>query len=798
MGLNRLSRPQSLFGATVLAVGLSGMVAQIVLLRELLVTFLGNEISVGIILGNWLLLEASGSYLGKGIEKSRDRIAVFVLVTLVFSLTLPLSLYLSRSIKPILGVSRGEGLGAAHMLFASLLILMPAAVSHGALFTMGAKIYAGLYSANRAKQGIPRSGKAQPGVAPAAGVVYCIEVAGTALGGILFTYVLLPFFHSFHIVSAVMLANLLLCLLLLLLRARILKPMTRLPTVLTAAALAAATCMAAYAAVSEPAEYLQNRSIRRQWGDLGVVFYKNSPYGNVAVTVREKQYDFYSDGVPIITLPHPDIAAAEDFVHFPFLYHPSPRRVLLISGGAGGVLAEMCKHDLERIDYVELDPLLFQALDRFASPEAQREWHNPRVGIRLADGRRFLAGTRERYDIILIGLSDPRDLQINRFFSREFFDLSATRLSPGGILFLTLPGSLTYLNAEMQALNACVLQTLREVFLYVTVIPGEENLYLASQSTDFSALGAEGLKVRLHERGVSTRLFNPPYIDYRLRPDRSRWLAEILDSVQAGANRDFRPIGVFYSLGLWNAQFAPYGQRVFRFLGRLTLAPVAAFCILLTALLLVLDRVVRGSLSRTAIPFAVATTGFCGMLFDLMVVFSFQVLYGYVYHRIGLIITAFMAGTGCGGLLATRTLAKRGGRLHTLLVLEAGLVAVCLLLLVLFQLLLPRWSRSGGSESWYGEVPFFAAALICGALIGGEFPVAVSLAFRTGKDFSRSVGITNAADLFGGWGAGIFGGVVLLPVLGLPQTCLILALLKLCSLALLTLSRRGIEELREA
>ena len=803
MGLKRLRGPRLLFGATVLVVGFSGVVAQIVLLRELLVTFLGNEISVGIILGNWLLLEACGSYLGKGIEKSRDRIAVFVLVMLVFSLTLPLSLYMSRSIKPILGVSRGEGLGSLHMLFASLLILMPTAMSHGALFTIGAKIYSSLSSSHWTTLIFPRLDKAQSDVAPAAGFVYCIEVVGTTLGGILFTYVLLPFLHAFHIVSVVLLMNLLLCPLLLMLRARILEPASRLPTLLTVAVLAAATCVAAYAAVSEPAEYLQNRSIRRQWGDLRVVFYENSPYGNVAVTAREKQYDFYSDGVPIITLPHPDIAAAEDFVHFPFSYHPSPRRVLLVSGGAGGVLAEMLKHDLERIDYVELDPLLFQALDRFAAPEVRKEWHNPKVGIHLVDGRRFLAGTTERYDLILIGLSNPNDLQINRFFSREFFELSDHRLNPGGILFLTLPGSLTYLNAELQTLNACVLQTLREVFLYVMVIPGEENLYLASQSIDFSAVGAEGLEVRLGERGVSTRLFTPPYIAYRLRPDRGRWLAEILASARAGENRDFRPIGVYYSLGLWNAQFAPYGKGLFRFFGKLTLAPLALFCVLLSALLLLLGRVARGGLSRAALPFAVATTGFCGMLFDLMIVFSFQVLYGYVYHRIGLIITAFMAGTGLGGLLATRALAERGGRLRMLQVLEGGLVVVCLLLLIVFQRFLPRWSGSSASGSWYGELPFFAAALVCGALIGGEFPIAVSLAFYTGKDFGRSVGTINAADLFGGWWAGIFGGIVLLPVLGLPQTCLILALLKACSLALLTQSRRGtylkgIEESREA
>ena len=47
--------------------GLSGMIAQIVLLRELLVSFLGNELVLGILLANWLILEATGSFLiGRG------------------------------------------------------------------------------------------------------------------------------------------------------------------------------------------------------------------------------------------------------------------------------------------------------------------------------------------------------------------------------------------------------------------------------------------------------------------------------------------------------------------------------------------------------------------------------------------------------------------------------------------------------------------------------------------------------------------------------------------------------------
>ncbi len=50
-----------LFIFSLLLMGFSGMAAQVILLRELLVVFYGNELSIGIILAIWLLCEAAGA-----------------------------------------------------------------------------------------------------------------------------------------------------------------------------------------------------------------------------------------------------------------------------------------------------------------------------------------------------------------------------------------------------------------------------------------------------------------------------------------------------------------------------------------------------------------------------------------------------------------------------------------------------------------------------------------------------------------------------------------------------------------
>ena len=56
------SKKMKRFIAAIIIMGFSGIVAQILLLRELLITFFGNELSIGIILANWLILEAAGSF----------------------------------------------------------------------------------------------------------------------------------------------------------------------------------------------------------------------------------------------------------------------------------------------------------------------------------------------------------------------------------------------------------------------------------------------------------------------------------------------------------------------------------------------------------------------------------------------------------------------------------------------------------------------------------------------------------------------------------------------------------------
>jgi len=84
--------------------GFTGTLAQVILIRELLVTFYGNELSIGIILANWLILEAVGSFfLGRVGTKSGRSVEAYVVLQFAIAVLLPLAVYGAIVMKSMLG-----------------------------------------------------------------------------------------------------------------------------------------------------------------------------------------------------------------------------------------------------------------------------------------------------------------------------------------------------------------------------------------------------------------------------------------------------------------------------------------------------------------------------------------------------------------------------------------------------------------------------------------------------------------------------------------------------------------------
>lgn len=764
------------YRGAVILMGVSGLVAEMILLREFLIIAAGNEMTIGIILANWLIIEAAGAALGGRLgERFLGRKAFFVLSTGLFCLFLPPTLYLIRILKPTLGLSVGEAPGLPLLFISSFLIMLPTSLAHGAQFP-------------GACGAVPRSDSFRES---AVAGVYLLDTAGTLAGGVIWTWLLIPHFHSFEIALGAVVLNGAVCLSLLLDGDR---PRRRAgPLSATGRGLSILLLLGgAGMLITGGADTLHHGSIARQWRGQNVVDYRNSVHGNICVVENEGQFSFFIDGTLALITPFPEAAQVKTYAHIPLTAHPDPRQVLLIGGGPGGLIREMLRHPgIRRIDYAELDPLLIEMLRRHSTSLTEAELSSPRLSVRLADGRTHLLRSREQYDVILSASGSPSNLETNRFFTREFFQLAARRLSAEGILVLKLPALLGLQNQELANLTSSLYSSLASVFPQVRLFPGEDGtMAIASGSSGILSYDVKLLVDRLEERDLLGDLELPWEIERRLHPG---WQASFLNLIEGGGgreNRDFAPRGVFLSLAYWNTLHAPELVPLFRLLRKSRPWMVAA-AFLPFALIIVAVRLSRRDERGLLVAPAVFGTGFAGMLFALALSFSFQSLFGYLFSWIGLLTAVFMGGVATGALLMSRHLVGTVGVRGEMIYSELAVLLTALLLPVMVPgigLILEQTEAVALIRLLFLFLPF-----ICGVVTGAQFPLAARLRQEVTGRIGNTGGDIYAADLMGGWLGGMLGGVLLLPVLGLGGTGVSVALLKLLTLALFSFSMLKME-----
>jgi spermidine synthase len=184
-------------------------------------------------------------------------------------------------------------------------------------------------------------------------------------------------------------------------------------------------------------------------------------------------------------------------------------------------------------------------------------------------------------------------------------------------------------------------------------------------------------------------------------------------------------------------------------------------------------------LFRPGVSLAIITTGFAGMIFDLMIIFIFQSMYGYVFSWIGLLVAVFMAGAACGAMLITTVMERIKDCFRLFQKIELAIISFSVGLPFVFYAV--HAYMDSPDAFFLFRMLFLVISFISGLLIGSQFPLANKLYLRDSTGVSRTAGLLYASDLLGGWVGGIAGAIVLLPVLGLAGTCITVGLLKLAS-----------------
>ena len=780
----------------ILVLGAFSQVAQAVLIREGLVVFYGNEVSLGVFYASWLLWLAAGSALALRWESrlaARSKagqpaaLTALRLILCALPLVLAVQVLALRSVRWVLDVSASELVPLGDLFLTLTLVNLPGGILLGLAFPLTCRALVG--------------SAADSPVGPVAHT-YVVDALGALLGGVLFTFVLIRWLGPIQTLGLVTAS--------LAITAGLLgSPGTSsaLPFSSPAArslsrswlpwTLALAGLTLALPPVANPL----GRTLE-QWRFAGLqpgmelLDALDTPYGHVAVARLGQQTSVVADGQVQHSFPLPLEVERQAALFMAQVATgiatgvPTPRRVLSLGGYPSGLAAGLLPYPLERLDQVEQNRAAFELVRPLLDRAGRAALDDPRLRLHFADPRRFLRrlapGTT--YDLILSLDATPASATGNRLFTREAFALARDRLAPGGVFCTQVSAASTYVGQAVGGYTGSVYHTLQSVFSQVVLVPGDPLVFCAGDpparlTEDPAELQRRYLAIGLADHGL------PPGTFATLLPaEEVAFLHTRLDGLGATAvlNTDAHPVTYYLNMVLWgqysDSGFVDWLERLHRLGPWPYLVPPLLFvCLWLVRALL--EGTKRPESTRSAGVFALTVLGSIAMAAQLALLFSYQAQVGLVFERVALLNGCFMTGLALGSGAVQPWVEGRRAVLGLM-----GLLASTALGLVLLPASLEGLAGLGEGPR---EAGYLALTMTLGLLAGTGFTLSVGLARigAGGASALRGGALTNAADNLGGALGGLVTGALMVPILGVAGTCRVLAVPALLALVPLGFAR---------
>jgi spermidine synthase len=749
--------------------GAFSLVFQTILLREFFTVAAGNEISFGIALGGWLIGVGAGSFWAGFVSARRmQRANILPWVILLMCASAPLLLTGVRLLQRISAVPQGTLIPLSRTFWLVPLLTIPFSFFSGFAFPLAAKLGAASF----------------PGDAKKLVRAYVWESIGAMAGGLIYTYWLLEKFNPAVIIALFTLPLLLGSTFVLALEKR--KKALAIHFLLLA--------FNAYAILAGGAGRLDSWLVQQRWQGLSAASWvesRDSKYQNLQLGLSHGQYCLYGNGQLAAVFPdddQPRILAAQIITQ-----HPRPLRILVIGAGAGGLAKYLLQYKISSLTAVEIDGQLLDLILKHLPANDMISLRDPRLRMPVLDGRRFVAAAaaaknspENRFDLVYLHQPDAWTAQLNRYYTREFFmDLKAV-LAGNGVVAMRLASAENYASEITSPYTATIYQTLKSVFPYVAVSPGPINFFSASfdpasVSTRPAVLAERYNRLVMAPDGLEA-IFSSLYPE-----EKTGFIEKALAQYPVRAlNRDQRPIAYFLCARLLGWTSGAPLSGLFDFFEKMKFNSLFIFMILLLC-----PAVLWALFSRRNVPgnfsvlLAAASGGFAGLAFEILAIFTFQNIWGYVYRTIGLLIATFMLGMGAGAALAGRYLKRKQparDRARKMLAGDQMLIAAASLLF------LPAMGVSAKMSGPAGQMPLFAWLGGVGFLVGAILPLGLHI--NGSGPAARMTGRLNAADYMGGAIGALAMASFFLPLYGSANSLLLVAVPALAAAMLLLLEAR--------
>ncbi len=170
-----------------------------------------------------------------------------------------------------------------------------------------------------------------------------------------------------------------------------------------------------------------------------------------------------------------EMAYHEALVHIPMLSIAGPARALVIGGGDGGVLRELCKHkSLENVVMVEIDGEVIATCKEHLPEVSAGAFEDARVSVQIEDAFIFVNNATDKYDLIVMDVTDVYEEESGelseRLFTDEFYADIRALLNDGGFL-VTQADNSVFCPYSMKAVLEGFKKTYRNVGSYQALVP---------------------------------------------------------------------------------------------------------------------------------------------------------------------------------------------------------------------------------------------------------------------------------------------------------------------------------------
>ncbi|MEG8946680.1 hypothetical protein [Rosettibacter firmus] len=716
-----LNEQKSLPVINLITVGFFSILSQVIILRELNVAFYGIELIYVLSLGFWLIGTAIGASVGKKsfIPEQKNISNLFILSILI----LLIDILFIRYSRKIFNAVAGGFLPFENQIVILLIALIPLSLISGLLFQWSAKQFI-LKSETLAK-------------------AYAIESLGGLAGGILSTLFLVFKLSNF---SSALICSLIISIICLLSIEKSLKKIFSIIGLLIIFSFL-------FIYSKEFDKYTSS------WNHPYLVDLIDTPYGRVTISSIEKQVNIFIDDALAYET---ESTAAEEFVHLSALQLEKINDVLVLGGGFEGVIYELLKLPVKKIDYVEINKDLIDILKNYLPVHLSNSLNNQKVNIIFDDPRRFLKQSR-KYDLILVGMPEPLSAQSNRFYTKEFFKQCYNSLNDG-VLSFRIRSSENIWTEPLKERNKSIYAALKFNFKNSIALPGV--IFIASKS----ALSNDTrlLTQRFSERSLDTKLVSPQYINYIFTNDRFYQINEILNEPTENVNTDLRPVCYAYNTSIWLSKFFPeltYTKIDFDFSNN-KLIPLLVLIFLLSFIFIRSKSIKRFIL--------VLFAGLCGMILETVLIIYYQNYNGILYRDIGLLLAGFMIGLALGAFTINK--------INSSLLISLNKIKFVGLFLITGFVILNLCVYYLIYTNYLNNLLFTLVVLLLdGFFVASIFSYA---SLYDVEDQKRVVSQLYAADLIGGSLGSVLSSLLLIPFAGFYTTLVIIIILLLLTIFL--------------